>query len=126
MIDETHPAATCPGARVDVPVVQPVAVPTVAPQGTICRSEGRLVLYTRHSEILAERLYVNGKLVASNHPRANSHITKFAVPATGSHYSLRIVARLKSSRTGRVFRWTKTVKVERCGVAPRRTLHIDP
>jgi hypothetical protein len=124
MVDAGHPAATCPGPTVNVPVAVPT--PTVAPQGIICRSEGRLVLYTRHSLILAQRLYVNGKMVASNHPNANSRVTKFDVPDVGDYYSLRIVARLRSQRTGRKFRWVKTVKVKRCGVAVARTLHIDP
>jgi hypothetical protein len=119
MVDETHPAATCPGATTSSPA--PTPSPTI-----VCRSEGRLVLYTRHSKILAQRLYVNGKMVASNHPNANSHVTKFALPSTGDHYSLRIVARLRSARTGRKFRWTKTVNVKRCGVTVARTLHIDP
>jgi hypothetical protein len=125
MVDSGHPAAVCPGPTVTVPGPA-TATTVVAPQGIICRSEGRLVLYTKHSKILAQRLYVNGKLVASNHPNANSHVTRFDVPDVGDSYSLRIVARLRSQRNGRKFRWTKTVKVQRCGVAPARTLHIDP
>jgi hypothetical protein len=125
MVDSQHPAATCPGTTVTVP--GPATTTTVvAPQGIICRSEATLVLYTKHSKILAQRLYVNGKLVASNHPNANSHVTKFDLPSAGDSYQLRIVARLRSARTGRKFRWSKTVQVQRCGVAPARKLHIDP
>jgi hypothetical protein len=125
MVDNNHPAAVCPGPTVTVP--GPATTTTVvAPQGIICRSEATLVLYTRHSKILAQRLYVNGKMVAANHPNANSHVTKFDLPSVGDSYVLRIVARLRSARTGRKFRWSKTVKVQRCGVAPARKLHIDP
>jgi hypothetical protein len=125
MVDRNHPAAKCPGPAVSVSI--PAPAPKPAPVKTVCVPRGTLVLYTRHSKILAERVYVNGRIVASSHPNANSHRDRFALSAeTGPTYTMRIIARLRSDRTGRVFRWAKTVKVQRCGVAPARARHIDP
>ena len=125
VVDAQHPAATCTSPPVQVSV--PAPVPTATPVAQVCLSKGTLVLYTKRSTILRQRAYVNGKLVADSRPYANSHRQRYALPANvGPEYSLRIVAKLRNQKSGRVFRWVKTVKVKRCGVAPARARHIDP
>jgi hypothetical protein len=117
VVDVDHPAAICPSE------VVPVPVPMVSPKEIVCQMEGKVVLFSKRSKILTERVYVDGRLVAVDRANAYSNVTKFALPGTGEHYSLKIVARLKN-RAGRRHRWSKTVDVQRCGDAVPATVYV--
>ena len=58
-----------------------------------CLSEAKLVFYTRHSRILAQRLYVTERW-SPPATRTRTARSQVALPSAGDHYKLRIVARL--------------------------------